>query len=120
MNPYQRNQDQDGSTRRACERSPVFERVSWRGVDGGRWKPGMLVNVSPLGLAMLTYRKDAPPSGCRINIRVNSHEWSKPLDVIRVEQASDILDLVAAQFPETHASDAPTHPRTRSQLQAAR
>ena len=89
------------SDRRQSWRSSLFETLRWRAAGSNVSRHGTLVGVSKTGVALLTERPDTPVSGTRIERvrRTRRHLWRRPVEVVRVDRLSDLLDLVAAKYP---------------------
>lgn len=86
---------------------PVFEQARWKIDDSERWRPGLLISVSEAGLAMLTEHGETPVTGSRLHFQVGRKSWQRPLEVIRVDQLSGTMDLVAAEFDPSRETTTP-------------
>ena len=88
--------------RRQSRRTNVFDEVFYHRPDDEKYHRGVLVGISHVGLAIVTERRHAVTEGMRLMPTSAEHSrWRTPATVKRVERLSDLLDLVAACFPET-------------------
>ena len=90
-----------GRTRRRANRTHTFDEVFWRREDDAKCRRGILVGVSQTGLALVTEHGHAIRAGMPItpNKDARNGRWSEPVVVTRVDRLSDMLDLVAAEYP---------------------
>lgn len=88
------------SERRSVPREHTMQHVSWMASGEAIAKQGLLLDMSETGLAMLTQRGQSPLPGTIVHPVHDESvtEWHRPARVMRVEQLSDGLDLVAARY----------------------
>jgi hypothetical protein len=89
-------------TRRRARRTHLFDEVYWHKADDVKPRRGILVGVSSTGLALVTEHHPAVRAGMQMTPSKNGRNgrWREPVVVTRVDRLSDMLDLVAAEYPD--------------------
>jgi len=90
------------SRRRAKRTHQLFDEVFWHRPDDAQSHRGVLVGVSSAGLALVTEHDHAVWVGMQIvpGKKDRDCRWRGPVVVTRVDRLSDMLDLVAAEYPD--------------------
>ena len=91
------------SRRRAKRTHQLFDEVFWHRPDDAQSRRGILVGVSSAGLALVTEHDHAVRAGMQIVPGKNDRDchWRGPVVVARVDRLSNMLDLVAAEYPDS-------------------
>ena len=89
------------SARRCARRTYLFDEVFWHRDHEPKYWRGILVGVSHTGVALVTEHRHAIRPGMRLRPTTQnpSEHWCELAVVTRVDQLSEMLDLVAAEFP---------------------
>ena len=89
-------------SRRRARRTHLFDEVFWQRADDRKCRRGILVGVSGTGLALVTEHHYAVREGMQITPGKKDRgcRWRGPVVVTRVDRLSDMLDLVAAEYPD--------------------
>jgi hypothetical protein len=88
-------------SRRRAKRTHLFDEVFWHRAVDPKFRRGILVGVSSAGLALVTEHHHAVRPGMQItpDKKDLGCRWRDPVVVTRVDRLSDMLDLVAAEYP---------------------
>lgn len=89
-------------SRRRAKRTHLFDEMFWHRADDPKFCRGILVGVSSAGLALVIEHHHAVRAGMQITPGKKDRgcRWRGPVVVTRVDRLSDMLDLVAAEYPD--------------------